>query len=169
MNLSKRLEELRATVDKARQPLNPDARMAAYYYSFDRTGCGPVDAVLSAVAVAGKGAHNTEEWTGQNNWGYYDKRPGLPDNPYVKGDWQQEGSALNLIERTAARSASEVAAALAAADKALRALAAVQAQIERISRHTEMEPEAVEFRDAPNGVWYDVTDVLTEAIEEALK
>lgn len=34
----------------------------AYYYSFDPTGCGLVDSVLSAVASAGKSFHMTEDW-----------------------------------------------------------------------------------------------------------
>lgn len=36
--------------------------MDAYYYSFDRTGVGAIDRVLSAVATAGKRAHLTEDW-----------------------------------------------------------------------------------------------------------
>ena len=43
-------------------PLDPDARMDAYYYSFERTGVGIIDKILSAVAIAGKGAHSTEWW-----------------------------------------------------------------------------------------------------------
>jgi len=37
-------------------------RMNAYYYSFKETGCHPIDKILSAVATAGKRAHNTEDW-----------------------------------------------------------------------------------------------------------
>ncbi len=37
-------------------------RMNAYYYSFEPTGCYAVDKILSAVASAGKGFHNTEDW-----------------------------------------------------------------------------------------------------------
>lgn len=48
----------------------PELRMSAYYYSFDRTGTLAVDRVLSAVAVAGKGCHNTEDW---DDYGYVDK------------------------------------------------------------------------------------------------
>ena len=44
--------------------LPDDARMDAYYYGFDRTGVGPIDAILSAVATAGKGSHHTEGWGG---------------------------------------------------------------------------------------------------------
>lgn len=35
----------------------------AYYYSLKATGCGAVDAILKAVAWAGKGYHNTEDWS----------------------------------------------------------------------------------------------------------
>lgn len=37
-------------------------RMDAYYYSFERTGVPMIDAILSAVAQAGKSFHHTEVW-----------------------------------------------------------------------------------------------------------
>lgn len=36
--------------------------MEAYYYSFDSTGCDPIDKILSAVACAGKSFHHTDDW-----------------------------------------------------------------------------------------------------------
>jgi hypothetical protein len=39
-----------------------DLRMNAYYYGFEPTECRDVDLILSAVACAGKGFHNTSEW-----------------------------------------------------------------------------------------------------------
>ena len=39
-----------------------ERRMHAYYYSFDSTGCDPVDKILSAVACAGKAYHHTDDW-----------------------------------------------------------------------------------------------------------
>ena len=36
--------------------------MEAYYYSFDSTGCDPIDKILSAVACAGKAYHHTNDW-----------------------------------------------------------------------------------------------------------
>jgi hypothetical protein len=50
-------------------PLPADARMDAYYYGFDRTEVGVIDAVLSAVAKAGKGYHHTEEWNDEHGDG----------------------------------------------------------------------------------------------------
>lgn len=50
-----RLEQLAA-------PGDPNARMDAYYYGFERTGVGIVDEILSAVATAGKHYHSTSEW-----------------------------------------------------------------------------------------------------------
>lgn len=41
--------------------------MSAYYYGFSETGVRPVDELLSAVAVAGKRAHHTEEWSDNGN------------------------------------------------------------------------------------------------------
>ena len=39
-----------------------ERRMEAYYYSFDSTGCDPVDKILGAVACAGKAYHHTDDW-----------------------------------------------------------------------------------------------------------
>jgi hypothetical protein len=47
-------------------------RMDAYYYGFDRTGVAIVDRILSAVAVAGKGSHNTDGWADEAMRAYYD-------------------------------------------------------------------------------------------------
>lgn len=81
-------------------PLPPDARMDGYYIGFDRTGCDPVDAILSAVAIAGKGSHSTDGWNNESS--YYAGRPGMPDiGP--------EPSANDLIQKTAERSAREIA------------------------------------------------------------
>ena len=44
-------------------PGDPEKRMDAYYYSFERTGVGIIDDILSAVAVAGKAYHHTESWS----------------------------------------------------------------------------------------------------------
>lgn len=49
--------------DEQREILRaPDSRMGAYYYWFDRTGEPAIDAILSAVAYAGKAFHGTEDW-----------------------------------------------------------------------------------------------------------
>ena len=100
------LDPIKARLEAATEPLTDEARMDAYYYGFDRTGCGPVDAVLSAVAIAGKGSHNTDGWTNRDVYGYYDKRPGLPANPRID-DWTG-GSAVELIQLTAKASAEKV-------------------------------------------------------------
>src|SRR5690606_14490335 len=43
----------------------------AYYYSFERTGVPEVDAILSALAWAGKGMHSTQNWSdAEYNFGY---------------------------------------------------------------------------------------------------
>ena len=50
----------------------PDRRMDAYYYGFDPTGVPEIDAILSAVAHAGKGYHHTESWSDDpGEWGRY--------------------------------------------------------------------------------------------------
>jgi hypothetical protein len=47
-------------------PGDPDARMDAYYYGFEPTGIGIIDAILSAVATAGKHYHGTDMWTDED-------------------------------------------------------------------------------------------------------
>jgi len=42
------------------EPTQENLRMSAYYYSFDPTGDGLVDRILSAVACAGKGYHHKD-------------------------------------------------------------------------------------------------------------
>lgn len=37
-------------------------RMNAYYYSFEKTGVVEIDRILSAVAMAGKAYHETNQW-----------------------------------------------------------------------------------------------------------
>ena len=75
------LEEIKNRVAATSEPLPDDAQLNAYYYGFDKTNCGPIDAVLSAVAVAGKGSHNTIDWNNTDTYGYYKDRAGLPPNP----------------------------------------------------------------------------------------
>ena len=110
------LEEIKNRVAATSEPLPDDARLNAYYYAFDKTNCGPIDAVLSAVAVAGKGAHNTIDWNNTDTYGYYKDRAGLPPNPE---------SALDLIELTAKASAEKVSAAV-------EDVAALIAEVERL-------------------------------------
>ena len=122
------LEPIKERLDEATEPLPEEARMGAYYYGFERTDCGPVDAVLSAVAIAGKGSHNTDGWTNRDVYGYYDKRPGLPANPPID-DWTG-GSAVELIQLTAKASAEKV--------KSLSDdLAALIAEVERLRGQIE--------------------------------
>ena len=36
--------------------------MRAYYHTFEPTGCDEVDAILEAIAMAGRGYHFTGDW-----------------------------------------------------------------------------------------------------------
>ena len=61
--------ELRRLRDTEREELHsPTRRLDAYYYSFNETGSVPIDAILSAVAIAGKSCHNTDRWTEDDEW-----------------------------------------------------------------------------------------------------
>lgn len=51
-------------------------RMDAYYFGFERTGVPAIDRILSAIACAGKGYHNTECWDEPGSGGY----------PHLRGD-----------------------------------------------------------------------------------
>ena len=122
------LEPIKERVAVVLSPLPEEARMDAYYYGFERTYCGPVDAVLSAVAIAGKGSHNTDGWTDRDVYGYYDKHPGLPANPRID-DWTG-GSAVDLIQLTAKASAEMIA-------NATEDIAALIAEVERLRGQVE--------------------------------
>jgi len=57
-----------ATAEEAKRPVEllvmpDDLPMRAYYYGFDKTGVREIDEILSAVAMAGKGYHHTENWS----------------------------------------------------------------------------------------------------------
>jgi hypothetical protein len=77
----------------------PDARMDAYYYGFERTGVGAIDAVLSVLAYAGKAYHHTDDWQDDMSHDY---------GPIRKGE-----SAADAIQRVANEAAAHLAAALA--------------------------------------------------------
>ena len=110
------LEEIKGRLAATSEPLPDDARLDAYYYGFDKTNCGPIDAVLSAVAVAGRGAHNTVDWDEASPYGYYKNCSGLPPSAE---------SALDLIKLTAKASAEKVSAAV-------EDVAALIAEVERL-------------------------------------
>jgi len=45
------------------EALKPTETYSAYWYSLDSTGVEAIDAILKAVASAGRSYHNTEDWT----------------------------------------------------------------------------------------------------------
>ena len=53
----------------------PEARyMRAYFYTFEPTGVDAVDAILEAVALAGRAYHHTGQWDDCEEygpWGYW--------------------------------------------------------------------------------------------------
>jgi hypothetical protein len=83
-------------------PLPDDARMDAYYYGFERTGVGFIDAILSAVAIAGKASHHTESWGApwEGTTDYFRGHSGLPDAE----------DAVDLIQKAAQQAADAVLA-----------------------------------------------------------
>lgn len=52
--------------DEADRPVR---NLHAYFYDFDPTGCDPVDAILEAVARAGKQYHHTQDWGDEDGSG----------------------------------------------------------------------------------------------------
>lgn len=58
-------------LERAKEPLDPNARMQGYYIGFDRTGVGVVDKVLSELAYAGKAYHHTSDWTDEYDEKYF--------------------------------------------------------------------------------------------------
>ncbi|QPO16745.1 hypothetical protein SEA_KASHFLOW_141 [Mycobacterium phage KashFlow] len=61
------MESAEEVLRELAKPLDPDARMQAYYYGFEATGLAVIDRILSAVATAGKRYHHTESWS--DPWG----------------------------------------------------------------------------------------------------
>lgn len=95
-------------VDELIAPLPSDARFSAYYFDFEPTGVGIVDAILSAVTVAGKGSHHTDGWMQEGEYYTY-PRPGI-----VAGE-----SAADMIQKNAERSAEVIRSLIAERDAAL--------------------------------------------------
>ena len=105
--------ELRRLRDTEREELHsPTRRLDAYYYSFSETGSVPIDAILSAVAIAGKSCHNTDMWTEDDEWSRWGVGRSLVD---VIQCAAYEAAAA-LLDATAERDA------LAAAVERVRAL-----------------------------------------------
>lgn len=82
----------------------PDRRMDAYYYSFDPTGVPEIDAILSAVAHAGKGSHGTEGWTDSDQY----------------SRWGEGRSCIDVIQAAAYAARDHLAAVIAERDELVR-------------------------------------------------
>jgi hypothetical protein len=106
-------------------PLPDDARMDAYYYGFERTGVGCIDAILSAVAIAGKGSHHTESWGADSDFDYFKNRPGLPD----------AANAVELIQEAATQASGRVAALLAMVREQRAAIERIEALANWAGKH----------------------------------
>ena len=106
--------ELRRLRDTEREELHsPTRRLDAYYYSFNETGSVPIDAILSAVAIAGKSCHNTDMWTEDDEWSRWGVGRSLVDVIQCAAN----EAAAALLDAAAER------AALAAGVERVRALA----------------------------------------------
>ena len=74
----------------------PDRRLNAYYFGFDSTGSPAIDAILSAVAHAGKSYHHTEGWSDEDS------------------RWGEDRSHVDVIQAAAHEAAAQFAATEAA-------------------------------------------------------
>ena len=93
-------DRLRLTAEQRELLRAPDAKMEAYYYGFDYTGEPAVDAILSALAWAGKGWHSTKFWNVPGEPVGYNYGPFLAD---------REQSPADVIEAAAHEAAAELA------------------------------------------------------------
>ena len=150
------LDEIQARADAA-PTLPADARMDAYYYGFDRTGVDEIDAVLSAIAIAGKGSHHTESWGDSGSAWYYAGHKGLPD---------AEGAA-ELIEETAKQSAQRLVTLKDDNRKLVAALRAVEAVRSSMSRIADFNLSVIPGDDMGISLRQHSEDLET-AIREAL-
>lgn len=87
--------------------------MRAYFHEFTPTGVDAVDAVLEAIALAGKGYHYTGDWTDADQYG--------PD-----GYW----SLIQLVANNAAGAFRSLSAKLAAVERERDTLTARLAEME---------------------------------------
>lgn len=135
--LSASLPREDADLDALLAPLPEDARMQAYYYGFEPTGVGPVDAILSAVAVAGKGLHSTEDWgddqQGTAHW--LMKRPGI-----TPGE-----SAEEMIQNTAKTSAETIEALAVVVRERDKMLSKISAAVAAGSYSNRELREAIQY------------------------
>jgi hypothetical protein len=75
---------------------DPQARMDAYYYGFERTGFGLIDNILSAVATAGKRHHSTEGWIDDDPaWGAID---GISEEARIQAAADAAAAVLRAIK-----------------------------------------------------------------------
>lgn len=49
--------------------MSSERKLGAYYYGFQPTNCDAIDAILEAVARAGKGFHHTQDWNNPDEEG----------------------------------------------------------------------------------------------------
>jgi hypothetical protein len=78
--------------------------MDAYYYSFTTTGVQVVDELLSAVASAGKYAHDTSDWTAEfdtNNGYYQPSNVGASPVAWVQNAANRAADAVRALEARA--------------------------------------------------------------------
>ena len=116
--------ELRRLRDTEREELHsPTRRLDAYYYSFNETGSVPIDAILSAVAIAGKSCHNTDRWTEDDEW----------------SRWGVGRSLVDVIQCAANEAAAALLNAAAERDRLVEAVARVRALHRPVGIYDECE------------------------------
>ena len=168
------LAELRRLRDTEREELHsPTRRLDAYYYSFNETGSVPIDAILSAVAIAGKSCHNTDMWTEDAEWSRWGVGRSLVDVIQCAANEAADA----LLDVAAARDA------LAAdADKWQRAALTLQGEQEHaVDPRAELLAEELhklvaDFQangnsrvlgDPTAGVWFEAAQQVLDALNRA--
>jgi hypothetical protein len=56
------LAKARALIEAGEKATPGERYMTAYWFALEPTGCDSIDAILEAIAKAGKGCHSTADW-----------------------------------------------------------------------------------------------------------
>lgn len=75
-----------------------DLRLNAYYYRFSSTGVHEIDAILCAVACAGKAFHLTEDWTNPISQPYHEALRGESPVDWIQNAADDAAGKVNAVK-----------------------------------------------------------------------
>ncbi len=132
--------------DKEKGKEKGKEKFQAYWYEFEATGITAVDAILDAVARAGKAYHNTEMWG--------------------DSDYQHDGETFaDVIQRHANNGAAEVAQLKATCDRADEVIAGLEKKVAKIDRLLDADWSEW-WNEIDHGAFVDPYDSVEAVVAE---